>query len=77
MLKDTQGIDMACFNMAARINATDEFQWAMDTTFHPTSTWLTAGKVTEYANSYGNYGFKVLWYNFQDVQAVKKKLDCF
>jgi hypothetical protein len=33
---------------------------------------MTAGKVTEYANSYGNYGIKVVWYNFQDVHAEKK-----
>ncbi|KAM0848693.1 hypothetical protein ACQ4PT_054215 [Festuca glaucescens] len=34
LLKDTHGIDTDCFNMAVRVNATDELQWAMDTPYH-------------------------------------------
>ncbi|KAM0870382.1 hypothetical protein ACQ4PT_040066 [Festuca glaucescens] len=34
LLNDTRGIDTDSFNMAVRINATDEFQWVMDTPCH-------------------------------------------
>ncbi|KAM0902897.1 hypothetical protein ACQ4PT_019024 [Festuca glaucescens] len=34
LLKDTHGIDTSCFNMAVRVNATDELQWCNDTPHH-------------------------------------------
>lgn len=34
LLKNTRAIDVDSFNMAVRVNATDDIQWAKDTPYH-------------------------------------------